>query len=184
MRKIIVAGILIFTTLNVFKASAQNPNGDNQFQQEFLYRINSVRQKGCNCGVKWMPPVGALTWNNQLQKSAYGHAKDMEKGNYFSHTSKDGRTMQTRIVNAGYDYNGFQSFFIGENIAFGQQSIAQVMDEWFKSEGHCHNLMNPNFKEIGVSQYNQYWVQDFGGRTPWTPEQQKALKEGAKIVKK
>jgi uncharacterized protein YkwD len=38
------------------------------------------------------------------------------------------------------------------------------MAEWFKSEGHCHNLMNPAFKEVGIVQYNDYWVQDFGGR--------------------
>jgi len=126
-----------------------------------------------------MRPAQPLIWNNLLQKAAYGHAKDMDRHNYFSHTSKDGRTMEDRIVFAGYVFKGYKSFVIGENIAKGQQSIRQVMDEWFKSEGHCKNLMNPNFKEIGIVEYNDYWVQDFGGRESFSPAEQKAIKSGA-----
>ncbi len=113
-----------------------------------------------------------------------GHAKDMAKRNYFSHTSQDGRSMEDRIVFAGYTFKGFKSFAIGENIAQGQQSIAEVMDGWFKSEGHCKNLMNRDFKEVGVAQYNDYWVQDFGGRTSFTAEQQRLIKSGKyKVIK-
>ncbi|CAF1546581.1 unnamed protein product, partial [Didymodactylos carnosus] len=104
--------------------------------------------------------------------------QDMAKRNYFSHTSKDGRSMEDRIVSAGYKFKGFKSFAIGENIAQGQQSIAEVMDGWFKSEGHCKNLMNPDFKEIGVAEYKSYWVQDFGSRTSFSAEQQKLIKSG------
>jgi uncharacterized protein YkwD len=148
------------------------------FKSEFLSRINQTRAKGCNCGDTYFPPAPALTWNNQLFDAAKGHAKDMAKRNYFSHTSKNGRDMQDRIVAEGYNYKGFKSFTVGENIAQGQQTIAEVMDGWFKSEGHCKNLMNPSFKEIGVAEYNNYWVQDFGGRTSFTAEQQKLIKSG------
>lgn len=91
--------------------------------------------------------------------------------------------MDKRVVAAGYTYKGYKSFAIGENIAQGQMSIAEVMDGWFKSPGHCRNLMNPGFKEIGVALYNTYWVQDFGGRESFTEEQQKMLKSGkAKLI--
>jgi hypothetical protein len=57
------------------------------------------------------------------------------------------------------------------------------MNGWFKSPGHCKNLMNPAFKEIGIALYNTYWVQDFGGRESFTEEQQKMIKSGkAKLI--
>ncbi len=159
------------------------PRADNDFQREFLDRINSVRATGCKCGVTYMPPAPPLVWNDILAKAAFNHAKDMSRHNYFSHVSLDGRTSEQRVVAAGYGYQGFRSYQVGENIAEGQQSITEVNDGWFKSEGHCKNLMNPGFKEIGVAQYNAYWVEEFGGRISFSAEQQKLLKSGRlKIV--
>jgi uncharacterized protein YkwD len=125
-----------------------------------------------------MPPAPALTWNYQLELSAMGHATDMANQNYFSHTSLDGRAMQDRIRAAGYTYNGFKKYMIGENIAFGPPTIAEVMQGWFNSPGHCKNLMNPEFKEIGVAEDRTYWVQDFGGREAFSPQMQQMIKSG------
>lgn len=151
---------------------------EDRFKQEFLARINLARHKGCNCGHTYMPPAPPLTWNNQLEDAAYGHAQDMSDRNYFSHTSKDGRSMADRITTAGYYFKGYKNFTVGENIAQGQESIAEVMDGWLKSEGHCHNLMNPSFKEVGVAEINKYWVQDFGGREPFSIKEQELIKSG------
>ncbi len=156
----------------------QSITHSKQFKDEFLKRINHTRQTGCNCGSTYMPPAPPLVWNNQLEIAAFGHAKDMSRKNYFSHTAQDGKSMQQRIVLAGYNFRGYRSFTVGENIAQGQQNIAVVMQGWFKSEGHCKNLMNAAFKEVGVAAYNLYWVQDFGGRDPFSPEQQKLIKSG------
>lgn len=153
-------------------------SGSNRFKKEFLQQINRTRQAGCTCGVTYMPPAPPLTWNNILEQAAIGHAQDMAIKNYFSHESKDGRTLFNRIENAGYIHTGYRSFAVGENIAQGQQSINEVMAGWFKSEGHCMNLMNPDFKEVGVAAYNTYWVQDFGGREEFSPEVQKMIKSG------
>ncbi len=149
-----------------------------QFKREFLEDINRLRKNGCTCGTTYMPPAPPLSWNDQLEIAAGGHAEDMFNQSYFSHTSKDGRSMEDRIVTAGYIFKGYRSFAIGENIAEGQMSIAQVMQGWIKSEGHCKNLMNPTFKEVGIAENNHYWVQDFGGREPFSPEQQKLIKSG------
>ncbi|PWG81651.1 CAP domain-containing protein [Pararcticibacter amylolyticus] len=136
----------------------------NAFQQEFLQRINTIRSKGCNCGNTFMPPVPSLTWNTQLETAAFLHARDMNRQKYFSHVSKSGRTSKDRIMNAGYTIKGFSHYAVGENIAWGQRSIKEVMEGWLKSEGHCRNLMNASFREVGISMENYYWVQDFGGR--------------------
>jgi len=140
--------------------------------------INKTRTKGCNCGNTYYPAASPLVWNDNLEDAALGHAKDMEKKGYFSHTSKDGRSMSDRIIAAGYYFKGFKSFMVGENIAYGQTSIKEVTAGWFKSEGHCKNLMNPGFKEIGVAKTGRYWVQDFGGRESFSAAQQKMIKEG------
>lgn len=179
---------ILFLLLSVFvikTVSAQQTTSTPAFSREFLEYINQVRQKGCNCGATYMPPASPLVWNDQLEVAAIGHAKDMANKNYFSHTSKDGRTVDKRIIAAGYTYDGYKSFAIGENIAQGDMTIKQVTDGWFKSEGHCKNLMNPSFKEIGIAQYSTYWVQDFGGRESFTEEQQKLIKSGKiKLIEK
>ena len=62
---------------------------------------------------------------------------------------------------------------------------AEVMDGWFKSDGHCRNLMNPGFKEVGVAEYDTYWVQEFGGREAFSEEQQRLIKSGRiKIIQR
>ncbi|RYE19186.1 MAG: CAP domain-containing protein, partial [Sphingobacteriales bacterium] len=146
--------------------------------------INRVRQTGCKCGRQQMPPVPPLIWNDLLEKAAQSHAEDMAARKYFSHKSRDGRNIEDRIINAGYTPKGFRSFAIGENIAYGQRSIAEVQNGWFKSPGHCKNLMNADFKEVGIVRHNSYWVQDFGGRESFTPQQQLMIKKGARIIQR
>jgi len=157
---------------------------DDAFKQEFLQSINYTRAQGCKCGTTYMRPAPPLTWNDLLENAALAHARDMGEHNYFSHSSRNGRGANDRVIAAGYNFNGYKSYTVGENIAFGQESIDEVMRGWFKSEGHCKNLMNPDFKEVGVAQYDTYWVQDFGGRVPFSAEQQKLIKSGRiRIIK-
>lgn len=164
------------------RAFSQSP-GSNKFKSEFIELINRTRQKGCNCGTTYMPPVTPMKWNDLLEKAAKGHAEEMAKKNFFSHTSKDGRSTMNRVENAGYIHKGFRSFTVGENIAQGQQSIAEVMEGWFKSPSHCMNLMNPDFKEVGVWLYDTNWVQDFGGREEFSAQMKEMLKSGkARII--
>ncbi len=177
MKRLIFGCLFTLLTLSAVSAFCQK-SGSEEFKRAFLERINRSRATGCTCGTTYMPPVAPLTWNNTLQKAAEGHAWDMSNNNYFSHTSKDGRTMEDRIVFAGYKFNGFKSFAVGENIAFGQMNIDEVMAGWLKSPGHCKNLMNAMFKEIGVAEDHSYWVQDFGYREAFTSQEQQLIKSG------
>jgi len=183
MKKLI--GIIALTAIFLSSICATVPNlPKKNFKKESLRRINEARHKGCNCGDVYMPPAAPLTWNDDLEKAAIAHAQDMYDKNYFSHTSKDGRTTSDRVISAGYKFKGYKAFYVGENIAMGQMSIDEVMDGWLKSPGHCKNLMNPAFREVGVAQFNQYWVQDFGAREPFSAYEQKMIKSGRyKIVR-
>jgi uncharacterized protein YkwD len=83
--------------------------------------------------------------------------------NYFSHTSADGRTMSDRVNETGYSWAS-----LGENIAAGYAGIDSVVEGWMRSEGHCANIMNSAFDEMGLacvagatgSRYGQYWTQN------------------------
>ncbi len=124
-----------------------------------LQLINNVRQTGCNCGSEAMPPVAPITWNDQLALAAYNHSKDMRDNNYFSHTGLNGSTPGDRIRNAGYNWRTY-----GENIANGYPNEQAVINGWLNSPGHCRNIMNGSFKEMGMGREGSYWTQDLGDR--------------------
>ncbi len=137
------------------------------FGKNVLQQINAVRAKGCKCGDKQLPAVKALSWNSKLELAATAHADDMRTHNYFSHISMDGRSVRDRVAQAGYTLMGYRSMIVGENIARGQYTPEQVLSDWLKSPSHCESLMNGTFTEVAVARNGNYWVQNFGNRTPY-----------------
>lgn len=137
--------------------------GTADFQAEVLRMVNERRAAGASCGAQGsFPAAPALTWNDALANAAYLHSKDMADLNYFSHDSKDGRTFSQRMTAQGYSWSR-----AGENIAAGQGTLAIAMDGWMKSDGHCANIMNAGFRQIGLgcarnadSTYKIYWTMD------------------------
>lgn len=124
-----------------------------------LELVNEVRAKGCTCGTTVKPAVAAVSWNDQLAKAAYDHSVDMKTDNYFSHNTPEGVTPGQRITAAGYNWKTF-----GENIAMGYATEQAVINAWLASEGHCKNIMNGSFKEMGVGKEGNYWTQVFGAK--------------------
>ncbi len=57
------------------------------------------------------------------------------------------------------------SFSLGENLAKGQLTVDQVMDDWMDSPNHRMNILRPEFTEIGIGLYEDVWVQNFGNLT-------------------
>jgi uncharacterized protein YkwD len=99
-----------------------------------------------------------LETDDRLTAAAQGHAADMATGDYFSHTSEDGREFDDRIRAEGHPAPG------GENIAAGQDSAAEVVSEWMRSPGHRRNILDCDFVSIGVGfdDRGNQWVQNFG----------------------
>jgi uncharacterized protein YkwD len=83
----------------------------------------------------------------------------MFENKYFSHVGSDGSNSSERIISTGYNCKWY-----GENIAQGYPSEKEVVAGWLSSPGHCANIMNKNFKEMGVARASDYWTQDFGSR--------------------
>jgi uncharacterized protein YkwD len=134
-----------------------NTNIDNT---AMLKLINDTRAAGCTCGTTVMPPVAPLTWNDILASAALSHSQDMNTTGQFSHNSSDRTSFSARITAAGYT----NWSALGENIAYGQTTEQQVFDGWIQSEGHCKNIMNSSFKEMGAARSGIYWTQDFGAK--------------------
>jgi uncharacterized protein YkwD len=129
-----------------------------------MARINQWRASGATCGSRGaFAPAPALAWDSQLTQAADAHSRDMVANNFFSHTGSGGSTLSSRVNAAGYLWRS-----LGENIAAGQTSINQVVDGWIASEGHCANLLNPSFTEVGLAcvsgtastTYRTYWTMD------------------------
>lgn len=163
MRKLIFAGSFLLISL-VFGACSNDSDDvspkveENVVEsQKILQLVNEVRAKGTTCGDTYYPPVGKLVWNDKLEQAALAHSQDMLDNNFFSHTSSNGDNLADRIKDAGYDYQS-----AGENIAKGYPTEEAVMEGWLNSQGHCANIMNANFTEMGVGRIGSYWTQNFG----------------------
>lgn len=162
---------VLTTTSSPAPAPAPAPSssadcGLSNFSADALRLINEFRAAPRSCGSAGSFAAAApLAWNDQLAQAAAGHSTDMAIRNYFSHTSLDGRTMADRINATGYLW-----LAIGENIAAGYASVPSVVAAWQASPGHCANLMNPSYTQMGLacaprasgSTYSHYWTLDLG----------------------
>lgn len=134
-----------------------------KFQSRALQRVNEYRKSGYDCGSEgYFAPTKPLAWSTPLHSAASGHSTDMATHNYFSHTGLDGSEPGDRITGAGYAWSTW-----GENIAAGYDTVRSVVDGWMESDGHCANIMNPQFRDMGLacaqsdaSDYGKYWTMD------------------------
>jgi uncharacterized protein YkwD len=124
---------------------------DEAARAEVLQLVNKERATaGCS-------PVKA---DSGLTDLADDFSRAMAEQGFFDHTDPSGATPWDRAAAAGVDNLG------GENIARGQADAAAVMDAWMKSDGHRANILNCDFKTLGVGVHfasgGPWWTQDFG----------------------
>jgi len=165
----------------------------------FLQVINAARAEGQDCGQidssgipvtdsdgnyiydgsNIMSPTTALTWNDALYAAAYEHSNDLAQSDTASHsgsgtasdwTGMDMGGVQSTFVDRARN-NGYTFSRLGENISMGtyRDTIQEAVDSWLASPGHCVNLMNPLYTEVGVGYveregtlYRNYWTQVLG----------------------
>ncbi|WP_416973196.1 CAP domain-containing protein [Streptomyces sp. 4F14] len=140
------------------KPAAQAPakaasavSAELQAAAQVLVLVNEERAKvGCS----------ALSANSALAGLAQEFSEDMAARGFFDHTDPDGKSPWDRASAAGI------SDLAGENIARGQADAASVMEAWMNSPGHKANILNCDFKTLGVGVHfgsgGPWWTQDFG----------------------
>jgi len=126
-----------------------------------LRLVNEVRARGTRCGERSFGPAPPVRLSETLAGVALGHANDMAEHNYFEHVDQAGRSPADRVRAVGY-----REKLVGENIAYGPQSVEEVVRGWLDSPGHCENIMDPRFAEMGLAyapgqaaRRGLFWVQ-------------------------
>ncbi len=89
--------------------------------------------------------LSELKMSGLLSKAAQNKADDMLAKQYFSHNTPEGNTPWTFIKTVGYSYTT-----AGENLAIDFSDAESVQTAWMNSPGHRANILNKNFKEIGI----------------------------------
>ncbi|APH03338.1 CAP domain-containing protein [Bacillus weihaiensis] len=124
----------------------------NQFEQQVVELTNEERAK---------QGIAKLEIDTELSKVAREKSLDMQKNNYFSHTSPTYGSPFDMMKQFGITYRA-----AGENIAKGQRTPEEVVNAWMNSEGHRKNILSSNFTHIGVGyvENGNYWTQQFIGK--------------------
>lgn len=125
---------------------ATPPAGDNQrgasnkAAKEVLKLVNAER------AAEGLP---ALVADGKLDKYAYEWARTMAHAGRMYHSNL-----------------GFAGNPRGENVAFGQDSPAEVVQGWMDSPGHRKNILSEDFTKMGLGLHDDgtpYWAQVFAG---------------------
>lgn len=138
--------------------------GQRQTGDDILALVNAARAQPRRCGDQAFEAAGPLRWNDTLAEAALRHSSELATHQYFSHVEHDGSTPADRVTRAGYAWAR-----VGENIASGQRSATEAVQSWLDSPGHCANIMNPVYTEMGAAyainphsdNHTAYWTQEF-----------------------
>ncbi|MCB9680005.1 MAG: CAP domain-containing protein [Alphaproteobacteria bacterium] len=134
---------------------------------ELLAEVNQARAVARSCGTKGtFAAVWPLTMHPSLQQAARVHSAWQADTGSFGHASPGGPlgdTMPARATNAGYT----PWVRLREDIGWGQNSPAQAVRSWLRSDGHCANLMAGDVRDIGLGvavdpNGDPYWTALFG----------------------
>ena len=123
---------------------------NSTYVEQIVALVNVEREKA---------GLAPVTMSQELGQAAMIRAKEIEVS--FSHTRPNGSYFTSVLQENGITYR-----LAGENIAWGQKSPEEVMNAWMNSAGHRANILNANFKELGVAHYQNargvnYFVQLF-----------------------
>jgi uncharacterized protein YkwD len=136
-------------------------------QRRILDLVNEARAMGRRCGSTYFAPTGALTLDAALSRAALEHSRDMASHDEFDHRGHDGSTPALRVQRAGFT----NPRVVGENIAAGAMTPAEVTQGWLASPAHCENIMDQRFTFMGSAYAEDlhthsaiFWTQDFAAR--------------------
>jgi uncharacterized protein YkwD len=132
--------------------------------RRILELVNQARAAGHRCGGKYFAPVSPLSLDGALTRAALEHSRDMAAHDAFDHRGHDGSTPAARVEHAGYG----EHRIVGENIAAGAMTAAEVTEGWLNSPAHCENIMDGRFTQVGIAYAENpkttsavFWTQDF-----------------------
>jgi uncharacterized YkwD family protein len=140
-----------------------SPEPSSSGQQQTSYTLSEYEKQVVDLTNQERAKYGlpALKVDPQLSKMARDKAQDMHDHHYFDHNSPTYGSPFDMMNKYGIQYNA-----AGENIAMGQPTPQEVVNDWMSSKGHRENILNKDFNYIGVGYVKDgnYWVQEFIGK--------------------
>jgi uncharacterized protein YkwD len=111
--------------------------------QGVLQQLNAIRK---------LHNLVPLTIDASLNRSASQHSVEMGLKGYFEHNSADGTAFWKRIQRF-YPSSTHTYWSVGENLLWSSPDVnpAQAMQLWMNSPEHRANILNPRWRQIGVS---------------------------------
>jgi uncharacterized protein YkwD len=108
-----------------------------------LHEINAVRAQH---------KLAPLKRSSGLASAAVSHSRSMVSEGYFSHDSADGSVFWKRIQGY-YGANGYKFWMVGENLVWASPELdaKQAIEMWMQSPPHRANILNPRWRQIGIS---------------------------------
>ncbi|MEX0697948.1 MAG: CAP domain-containing protein [Dongiaceae bacterium] len=104
--------------------------------------------------------LGGVTVNPTLTRIAADHSRRMAAANRMAHVLPGQGSFRQKLNSGGY-----YGSTAGENVAAGQDSLAEVLAAWRRSPGHNRNLLLGGATEIGIavavapeSRYKTFWT--------------------------
>lgn len=138
----------VSSSANANLTASASSLSSQELSQAMLDAVNQERQR------EGLEP---FVLNEMLFDMAQGYAEYMADTGRFDHTDAEGNTIVDRAEMVWYVYSS-----LGENIAWNQSSVDEVMKAWMNSPGHRSNILENRFTQLGVGYSNGYRVQVFG----------------------
>jgi uncharacterized protein YkwD len=128
-------------------------------QLDMLSQLNAYREAN---------GLGRVRYSRTLEQAAQDYARRLYREDFFDHEAPDGSQPSDRALDAG-----FCNRFVGENLAYGLNSVAtaaEAMDGFKNSPGHNENMLRARWNYVGigflaipsVEGTEYWWVQLFG----------------------
>lgn len=144
----------LYVLSDAVKEDGYNEEIMTQIEQMVYDLTNSVRARH---------GLDPLSWSSSAGQAAKKHSIHMAAKNFFSHVDPSFRSPGDRLNTEGVSYKN-----CGENIIAGYGSAILSSHGWYVSEKHRKNLLNKNFRYLGVgfaydedSIYKTYITQNF-----------------------
>jgi uncharacterized protein YkwD len=89
----------------------------------------------------------------RLKDAAQRHTNYMDNHSCFAHECSGEPSVLSRLKKVNYIVGGLRRWLYGENIAYGGSDFGTpkaIVRAWMHSPEHRHNILNPDFREIGI----------------------------------
>ncbi len=102
-----------------------------------------------------------LVLDESATEAAYEHSWDMDLRDFFDHVNPDGEHPIDRLAR-----HGRVEPWVGENLARGHASPAEVVAAWMDSPDHRANLLYPWWTHVGIAVHTSpvggpWWTADY-----------------------